>query len=45
MLDLSHYATLWAKALAYLRCGKLDAASRWAQLLVDALRADGLEIR
>lgn len=45
MLDPSHYATLWSNALAYLRCGKQAEASRWAQLLVDALRADGLEIR
>jgi len=37
-MNLSEYATLWSKALAYLRCGKIEAASRWAQLLVDALR-------
>lgn len=42
--DYSNLATLWAKTLAYLNCGKLEAASTWAQALVDELRDRGVHI-
>ena len=43
-MDMSELARMWAKAIAYVRCGKLDVASEWAQKLVDALRKLGVTI-
>lgn len=37
-------AQMWAKALAYINCGRTELASVWAQRLVDALRARGVTI-
>lgn len=44
MMDYKELARAWAKTLAYVNCGKSALASEWAQKLVDALRAKGVEI-
>lgn len=44
-IDRSAAARLMAQAIAYLNCGKTDAALRAAQALVDLLRAAGLQVR
>jgi len=44
-MDYAELARMWAKALAYVRCGKMDVASEWAQQLVDRLREQGVEIQ
>ena len=44
-MNYSHLAKLWAKTLAYVNCGKHQAASTFAQALVDELRAAGVAIR
>lgn len=44
-MDRTELARMWAKALAYVGCGKLDQASEWAQMLVDTLRGLGVKIR
>jgi len=43
-MDYKELARMWAKTLAYVNCGKREAASEWAQKLVDALRAAGVVI-
>jgi hypothetical protein len=43
-MELSDLARSWAKAIAYVRCGKLDDASFWAQKLVNELRRAGVHI-
>lgn len=44
-MNYSHLARLWAKTLAYVNCGKPEAAGTFAQALVDELRAAGVAIR
>ena len=44
-MNYSHLAKLWAKTLAYVNCGKHQAASTFAQALVDELREMGVVIR
>jgi len=44
-MDRTALARAWAKTLAYVGCGKPEAASEWAQKLVDMLRELGVVIR
>ena len=43
-MNRSDLSRAFAKTLAYVACGKLDAASTWGQKLVDALRSQGVTI-
>lgn len=44
LMEHTQYALLWAKTLAHLKAGNRDRAQDYAQQLVDALRAEGLDV-
>lgn len=44
LMPQDEYARIWASTLAHLRVGNREKAEDFGQQLVDALRAEGLDI-